>query len=52
MWLNSGNHGAMAVKLLLASIKDNTPLPEKTYRVADLINADNFAQLQSQALPK
>ena len=30
LWIDSGKEGATAVKLLVASIKNNTPLPEKT----------------------
>jgi L-arabinose transport system substrate-binding protein len=42
MWLNSGNHGRIAVELLLASIKDGKPLPEKTFSDPELITAANF----------
>ena len=42
MWLNSGNHGRIAVELLLASIKDGKALPEKTFSDPELITAENF----------
>ncbi|TJW39547.1 MAG: arabinose ABC transporter substrate-binding protein [Mesorhizobium sp.] len=43
MWLNSANHGRIAVELLLASIKDGKPLPEKTFSDPELITPANFA---------
>lgn len=43
MWLNSSNHGRIAVELLLANIKDGTPLPEKTFSDPEFITAANFA---------
>lgn len=43
MWLNSANHGKIAVQLLLANIKDGTPLPEKTFSDPEFITAANFA---------
>jgi L-arabinose transport system substrate-binding protein len=42
MWLNSANHGRIAVELLLAAIKDGKPLPEKTFSDPELITAANF----------
>ena len=44
------NHGALAVELLLASIKDKTALPEKTFtdpesHHADELRADYKAKL-------
>jgi len=42
MWLNSYNHGATAVQLLLASIQDGSELPELTYSDPEFINFDNF----------
>ena len=44
MWLNSANHGRIAVELLLASIKDGKPLPEKTFSDPELITAENFGE--------
>jgi len=52
MWIDSGKEGATAVKLLVASIKDNTALPEKTYVSPDFINADNFAQFKGKICNK
>ena len=52
LWIDSGKEGATAVKLLVASIKNNTPLPEKTYVSPDLINADNFAQFKDKICHK
>jgi L-arabinose transport system substrate-binding protein len=52
LWIDSGKEGATAVKLLVASIKENTPLPEKTYVSPDLINADNFAQFKDKICHK
>ena len=52
LWIDSGKEGATAIKLLVASIKDNTPLPEKTYVSPDLINADNFAQFKGKICHK
>jgi L-arabinose transport system substrate-binding protein len=43
MWLNSANHGALAVKLLLASIKDKTALPVQSFTDPEYITATNFA---------
>jgi L-arabinose transport system substrate-binding protein len=43
MWLNSANHGALAVKILLASIKDGTKLPVQSFTDPEYITAGNFA---------
>ena len=43
MWLNSANHGRDAVNLLLASIKDGTPLPTATYSDPEFVTLSNFA---------
>jgi len=42
MWLNSANHGRDAVNLLLASIKDGTPLPAATYSDPEFVTMSNF----------
>ncbi len=42
MYIDSAKEGAQAIDLLVASLKDNTPLPEVTYVKADLITADTF----------
>jgi L-arabinose transport system substrate-binding protein len=52
MWLNSENHGATAVKLLLASIKDGTDLPTQTFTDPEFINAENFASTYKAKLCK
>ena len=52
MWLNSANHGALAVKLLLASIKDSTALPVQSFTDPEYITAAQLRLgLQGQALP-
>jgi L-arabinose transport system substrate-binding protein len=43
MWLNSANHGRIAVEELLASIEKGTPLPMKTFSDPEFITAANFA---------
>lgn len=48
MWLNSANHGRDAVNLLLASIKDGTPLPEATYSDPDFITFANFGDYRDR----
>lgn len=47
MWLNSANHGRQAVELLLASIKDGTPLPQTTYSDPELITMANFGDYKA-----
>jgi L-arabinose transport system substrate-binding protein len=42
MYIDSAKEGAKAIDLLVASLKDNTPLPVTTYVKADLITADTF----------
>ena len=42
MWLNSANHGAKAVELLVASIKDGEDIPATTFTDPELITAANF----------
>lgn len=51
-WIDSGKEGATAVALLVAAIRDNTPLPEKTYVTTDLINAGNFAEYKDRICHK
>ncbi len=43
MWLNSENHGAKAVELLMANITEGTELPVQTFTDPEFINVDNFA---------
>ncbi|UUP17031.1 substrate-binding domain-containing protein [Nitratireductor thuwali] len=42
MWLNSENHGAQAVELLVKNIRDGEELPTTTYTQPEYISADNF----------
>ena len=52
MWLNSANHGALAVKLLLASIKDKTALPVQSFTDPGIHHGSELRLgLQGQALP-
>ncbi len=44
MWLNSENHGADAVRALVAQIKDGIPVPEATYSDPEFIDAGNFEE--------
>ena len=52
MWIDSGKNGAEAVKMLVASLKDNTPLPVTTFVGADMINLANFAQYKDKICRK
>lgn len=52
MWIDSGKEGATAVQLLVASIKNNTPLPQTTYVSPDLISAANFSQYKDKICHK
>lgn len=47
MWLNSANHGRVAAELLLASIKDGTPLPMATYTEPEFITLANFGDYKA-----
>lgn len=42
MWLNSENHGATAVELLLANIREGESLPTTTYTEPEYISHANF----------
>lgn len=42
MWLNSANHGATAVDLLVAAIRDGVPLPTTTFTEPEFISAETF----------
>jgi L-arabinose transport system substrate-binding protein len=46
MWLNSENHGATAVELLLASIEDGAQLPTTTYTEPEYISPENFDEYE------
>ncbi|KAB2873687.1 MAG: arabinose ABC transporter substrate-binding protein, partial [Bauldia sp.] len=45
-------HGATAVKLLVAAIKDGTELPTQTFTDPEFINAENFASTYKAKLCK
>ncbi|WP_417522643.1 substrate-binding domain-containing protein [Marinovum sp.] len=48
MWLNSANHGRDAVQLLLASIKEGTPLPQATYSDPEFVTLENFGEYKDR----
>lgn len=52
MWLNSESHGATAVKLLVAAIKDGKDLPTQTFTSPEFITAENFATTYKAKLCK
>ncbi len=51
-WIDSGKEGATAVSLLVASIKNNTPLPQKTFVSPDLITTANFSGFKDRICHK
>jgi L-arabinose transport system substrate-binding protein len=52
MYIDSAKEGATAITTLVASIKNNTPLPVKTFVSPDLINANNFAEFKDRICHK
>lgn len=48
MWLNSANHGRVAVELLLAAINDGAELPLTTYTEPEFITLDNFGDYEER----
>ena len=48
MWLNSAQHGAIAVQLLHEAVANGKPLPEKTFSEPELINPANFEQYKGK----
>jgi len=52
MWLNSENHGATAVKLLVAAIKDGKDLPTQTFTSPEFITPENFTTTYKAKLCK
>ena len=46
MWLNSENHGATAVELLLANIREGESLPTTTYTEPEYISPANFDEYE------
>jgi len=43
MWLNSANHGSIAVELLVKAAREGADIPLVTYIDPEFITADNFA---------
>ncbi len=52
LWIDSGKEGATAIKTLIASIRTDTPLPEKTFVSPDLIDARNFGGFKDRICHK
>ena len=52
MYIDSAKEGAQAVSLLVASVKNNTPLPGTTYVTADFVSPDNFASYKDKLCHK
>jgi L-arabinose transport system substrate-binding protein len=52
MYIDSAKEGATAIATLVASIKNDTALPVKTFVSPDLINADNFPQFRDKICHK
>jgi L-arabinose transport system substrate-binding protein len=52
MWLNSENHGATAVKLLVAAIKNGSDLPTQTFTSPEFITPENFTTTYKAKLCK
>jgi L-arabinose transport system substrate-binding protein len=52
MWLNSGQHGQLAIKLLVESIKDGKDLPMQTFSSPELITAATFPQYKDKLCAK
>lgn len=48
MWLNSANHGRVAVELLLAAINDGAELPLTTYTEPEFITLENFGDYEER----
>ncbi len=46
MWLNSANHGATAVSVLVDNIRNGTELPAETFSDPEFIHAGNFADYE------
>ena len=52
MYIDSAKEGAQAIDLLVASVKDNKPLPVTTYVTADFVSPDNFAAYKDKLCHK
>ena len=52
MYIDSAKEGAEAIDLLVASLKNNTPLPVTTYVKADLITAATFGPYKDKLCHK
>jgi ABC-type sugar transport system substrate-binding protein len=48
MWLNSAQHGAIAIQALHDAVANGKPLPEKTFSEPELINTANFDQYKGK----
>jgi len=48
MWLNSANHGAMAVELLVNAAREGSEIPLATYAEPEFITAVNFARYKEK----
>jgi len=48
MWLNSANHGAMAVELLVKAAREGSEIPLVTYAEPEFITAANFARYKEK----
>jgi L-arabinose transport system substrate-binding protein len=52
MYIDSAKEGAQAIDLLVASIKNNQPLPVTTYVTADFVSPANFASYKDKLCHK
>ena len=52
MYIDSAKEGAQAIDLLVASVKNNTPLPVTTYVTADFISPASFASYKDKLCHK
>ncbi len=52
MYIDSAKEGAQAIDLLVASLKNNTPLPVTTYVTADLVSPANFGSYKDKLCHK
>jgi L-arabinose transport system substrate-binding protein len=52
MYIDSAKEGAQAIDLLVASVKNNTPLPVTTYVTADFVSPANFGAYKDKLCHK
>jgi len=50
MWLNSANHGSVAVELLVKAAREGSEIPLATYAEPEFITAENFATTYREKL--